>query len=153
MVLDAQALAALLKTLPPLQEKVVRLFYGFGCRRSHSACEIAREFEVSPQGEWIDLDIDLANPHHEDGWVWNSGFAVAARIDLAKKIWYGVMGIPFAALDDRSSAAGKTFRINLFRSQGPPPNRIHVLWRPTMSDTFHVPEHFGLLRLTKERTK
>jgi hypothetical protein len=112
-----------------------------------------KEFEVSPQGEWIDLDIDLANPHHEDGWVWNSGFVVAARIDSAKKIWYGTMRIPFSALDDRSSAAGQTFRINLFRSQGPPPSRIQVLWRPTMSDTFHVPEHFGLLRLTKEGTK
>ena len=35
---------------------------------------------MSPQGEWVDLDIDLAKPHHEDGWTWNSGFVVAARI-------------------------------------------------------------------------
>ncbi len=33
-----------------------------------------KEFEVSPQGEWIDLAIDLGKPHHEDGWTWNSGF-------------------------------------------------------------------------------
>lgn len=40
-----------------------------------------QEFEVSPQGEWIDLDIDLRTPHHEDGWTWNSGFVVSARTD------------------------------------------------------------------------
>ena len=33
-----------------------------------------KEFEVSPQGEWVDLDIDLHKPHHEDGWKWNSDF-------------------------------------------------------------------------------
>lgn len=106
-----------------------------------------KEFEISPQGEWIDLDIDLVKPHHEDGWTWNSGFTVAARIDRAKKVWYGAMRIPFSALDSRTPAAGNTFRINLFRSQGPPPNRVDVLWQPTMSQTFHVPEKFGLLRL------
>src|SRR3954466_8248772 len=52
-----------------------------------------KEFEVSPQGEWIDLDIDLALPHHEVGWTWNSGFKVAARIDPKAKIWYAVMRI------------------------------------------------------------
>src|SRR5437867_8394499 len=40
-----------------------------------------KEFEISPQGEWIDLDVDLHKPHHEDGWTWNSGFEVSARID------------------------------------------------------------------------
>jgi len=39
-----------------------------------------KEFELSPQGEWIDLDIDLDQPHHEDGWKWNSGLEVAARM-------------------------------------------------------------------------
>ena len=43
------AIAELLKTLSPLQEKVVRLYFGLGCQRSHSASEIAEEFHVSPQ--------------------------------------------------------------------------------------------------------
>ncbi|MGA8868882.1 MAG: carbohydrate-binding family 9-like protein [Candidatus Sulfotelmatobacter sp.] len=108
-----------------------------------------REFEISPQGEWIDLDIDLAKPHHEDGWTWNSGFEVAARIDSAAKIWYGAMRIPFSALQSRPPADGGRFRVNLFRSQGPPPKRTAVVWQPTMSTTFHVPEKFGLLRLVE----
>jgi len=112
-----------------------------------------KEFEISPQGEWIDLDIDLTKPHHEDGWVWNSGFSVAARIDSAAKIWYGAMRIPFSVLESRTPSVGDEFRVNLFRSQGPPPNRIQVVWQPTMSNTFHVPEKFGRLRLTKEMVK
>jgi len=108
---------------------------------------------MSPQGEWVDLDIDLAKPHHEDGWTWNSGFVVAARIDSAAKIWYGAMRVPFSALQRRPPAVGEKFRINLFRSQGPPPNRTAVVWQPTMSDTFHIPEKFGLPRLIDANAK
>ncbi len=108
-----------------------------------------KEFEISPQGEWVDLDIDLAKQQHEDGWIWDSGFAKAARIDAAAKIWYGAMRIPFAALQDRPPAIGEALRINLFRSQGPEPRRVQVMWQPTMEKSFHVPKSFGLLRLTK----
>lgn len=106
-----------------------------------------KEFEISPQGEWVDLDIDLLKPHHEDGWTWNSGFTLSARVDSAAKIWYGAMRIPFSALQNHDPAVGDTLRVNLFRCQGPPPNRIEIAWQPTMSETFHVPEKFGLLRL------
>ena len=61
-----------------------------------------KEFEISPQGEWIDLDIDLTKPHHEEGWTWDSGFQVAARIDEKSKIWYGAMKIPWTALKELS---------------------------------------------------
>jgi hypothetical protein len=107
-----------------------------------------KEFEMSPRGEWIDLDIDLAKPHHEDGWTWNSGFTVAAHIDRVAKVWYGAMCIPFSALQNHPPANDETFRVNFFRSQGASPNRVQIAWQPTMSETFHVPEKFGLLRLT-----
>jgi hypothetical protein len=106
-----------------------------------------KEFEVSPQGEWIDLDIDLDAPRHEDGWVWNSGFQSSARIDQAAKTWYAFMRIPYAALDTRAAAAGNTLRVNFFRSQGANPNHKSILWQPTQRPTFHVPEVFGTLRL------
>jgi hypothetical protein len=106
-----------------------------------------KEFEVSPQGEWIDLDVNLHNPHHEDGWTWNSGFEAAARIDEQKHIWYGAMRIPFAAIDARPTEPGNTLRVNLFRSQGPAENLHEITWQPPMSKTFHVPEHFGLIKL------
>src|SRR5438128_6718658 len=62
-----------------------------------------KEFEISPQGEWIDLDIDLSKPHHENGWKWNSDFGVSARIDEAAHVWYGAMRIPYSAIDSRQA--------------------------------------------------
>jgi hypothetical protein len=108
-----------------------------------------KEFEISPHGEWIDLDIDLSKPHHESGWVWNSGFKVSARIDVGAHVWYGGMKIPYSAIDTRPATAGNKLRVNLFRSQGPGPNRHEITWQPPMADTFHVPERFGILELTK----
>jgi len=109
-----------------------------------------KEFEISPQGEWTDLDIDLHKPHHEEGWTWNSGFQVSARIDRAARVWYGAVKIPYSAIDTRPPAAGNILRINLFRSQGPGPNRQEITWQVPMANTFHVPERFGLLELTKK---
>ena len=107
-----------------------------------------KEFEVSPQGEWIDLDINLHLPHHEDGWIWNSGFIVSAQIDHQAKIWYGAMQIPFRSIYARSPTLGNRFRTNLFRSQGPPERRKSIAWKAPMSETFHTPERFGELILS-----
>jgi len=106
-----------------------------------------KEFEVSPQNEWVDLDIDLHKPHHEDGWLWNSGFEHSARIDNRKHIWYTAMKIPFRALDTRPPTPGTTFRVNLFRTEGPPQDLKEIMWQPVMGNSFHVPERFGLLQL------
>jgi hypothetical protein len=108
-----------------------------------------KEFEISPQGEWIDLDIDL-DRHDRDGWKWNSGFQVSARIDEVAHVWYGAMKIPYASIDTRLAAPGNILRINLFRSQGPASDRHQIAWRATMSDSFHTPERFGYLKLVKK---
>ena len=109
-----------------------------------------KEFEISPRAEWVDLDINLNNPHHEDGWIWNSGMEVSARIDETAHIWYGAMRIPYSAIDSRRAAAGNILRINLFRSQGPASARHEIAWQPPMSNSFHVPERFGRLELVKK---
>lgn len=108
-----------------------------------------KEFQVSPQGEWVDLDIDRINPKPEGGWLWNSGFQVKARIDKAKKVWYGEMKIPFNKIDTRPPRVGLEMRANLFRIQGPGPKRTHIAWQPTGKMNYHVPEAFGRLRLGK----
>src|ERR1700729_4563605 len=110
-----------------------------------------KEFEVSPQGEWVDLDINLALPHPEVGWTWNSGFQVAARIDRKTKVWYAAMRIPFSALDQRTPSVGQTFRANFYRIQGGPNQRILISWKAPMSGTFHTPERFGTLELVKAK--
>src|SRR3954469_5129343 len=44
-----------------------------------------RELQVSPQGEWVDLDIDREHSKEQAGMAWNSGYTVKARIDTARK--------------------------------------------------------------------
>lgn len=61
------------------------------------------------------------------------------------------MLIPLSAIDKRDPAAGIQFRMNLFVSEGPPSNHHAVTWQPPMSNTFHVPERFGLLKLVSEK--
>lgn len=105
------------------------------------------EFQVSPQGEWVDLDIDR-NPQPPNHNVrWDSGFEVKARIVSENKIWYGEMRIPFEKIDRRPAKPGNELRINFYRFQGPPPNRSQIAWRPTNSENYHVPEAFGTMRL------
>jgi hypothetical protein len=107
------------------------------------------EFQVSPQGEWVDLDIDRNPDPPVHDWQWNSGFEVKARIDAEKKIWYGEMRIPMAKIDQRTPKSGLEMRINFYRFQGPPPDRKRIAWRPTNTNNYHVPEAFGRLRLEK----
>jgi homoserine O-acetyltransferase/O-succinyltransferase len=106
-----------------------------------------KEFQVSPQGEWIDLDINRDDPKAQQFMAWNSGFTVAARIDRDAKVWYGVMRIPWKSIDTRAPEPGRELRIGLYRIAGRDPNKKYYAWRPTGSKSFHVPKAFGTLRL------
>ena len=105
-----------------------------------------KELQVSPQGEWVDLDIDRDNSPVQQGMKWNSGYSVKGRIDSQAKIWYGEMRIPFQAIDTRPPQKGRELRIGLYRIAGINTKK-HYAWRPTGQTTFHVPSAFGILRL------
>ena len=107
------------------------------------------EFQVSPHGEWVDLDIDRTSEPFKHNWQWNSGFEVKANITPDNKIWFGEMRIPIDKIDNRVPKAGQELRINFYRFQGPPPDRKRIAWRPTGSDNYHTPEAFGRLRMEK----
>ncbi len=108
-----------------------------------------KEFELSPQGEWVDLDIDRDHPKEQGGVQWNSGFQVAARIDGGARVWYGFMRIPYASIDPHPAAAGNLLRINFYRAQAAAPERKLLSWRPTGKNNFHVPEAFGTMKLVE----
>jgi hypothetical protein len=108
-----------------------------------------KEFQVSPRGEFVDLDIDRSDPKNQKGVEWDSGFTVSGRIDSEKKIWYGEMRIPFQSLDVKQPKVGDELRIGLYRIAGQEPNRMYLAWRPTGASTFHVPDAFGSLVLEK----
>ena len=107
------------------------------------------EFQVSPQGEWVDLFIDRGTDPPNHDWSWNSGYEVKARVDQDRRVWYGEMRIPMEKIDSRPAKVGNQMRINFYRMQGPPPRRNHIAWQPTNQPTYHAPEAFGTLRLVR----
>lgn len=108
-----------------------------------------REYQVSPQGEWVDLDIDTKKPLPEGGWKWDSKMVTKARIDKAAKVWYAEFQIPFSGITAKKIEAGLMLRGNFYRFQGGPPERKMVAWMPTGRINNHTPEKFGTLRLVK----
>ena len=120
---------------------VAELFIGW----DFDHIERYKEFEISPQGEWVDLDIDRKHPAKDGGVSWNSGFTSKTRIDSAHKIWYGEMRIPFKSISPTAPKAGQRFRVNFYRMQGTERNMI--AWQPTHARSFHVPESFGVMEL------
>jgi hypothetical protein len=105
-----------------------------------------KEFELSPQAEWLDLDINLEKPDKVNDPSWSSGLLVAARIEPVAGIWYGCMRIPYAAIEQGDAVPGNKLRINFFRSQGPQP--VEIAWSAPLQESFHAPQQFGILRLT-----
>jgi hypothetical protein len=105
-----------------------------------------KELQVSPQSEWVDLDIDRDDQKGQPGMKWNSGYSVKGRIDAQARIWYGEMRIPFVAIDTRTPEKGRELRIGLYRIAGVSPKKFYA-WRPTGQTSFHVPRAFGTLRL------
>jgi hypothetical protein len=122
---------------------VVELFLGDDWQR----LECYREFELSPQGEWLDLEIDRNPPELDRNRQWTSGLEVVASIEPARCVWLGAMRIPFSAVTSSEIVAGKTFRANLYRLEGAPQRLKSLAWMPTGSDSFHVPASFGTLEL------
>ena len=108
-----------------------------------------REYQVSPQGEWVDLDIDTKQALPEGGWKWNSGMKVKAQIDQKAKIWYGEFQIPLVSITDKPVKAGTEMRGNFYRFQGPPPNRNSVAWVQTGRPSNHTPEKFAKILFVK----
>jgi Carbohydrate family 9 binding domain-like len=107
-----------------------------------------REYQVSPQGEWVDLDIDTKTPL-PDAAGWNSGMIVRARIDKAAKTWHGEMRIPLKSITAKPVAAGTKMRGNFYRFQGPPSKKVAISWIPTGRPSNHTPEKFGEIEFVK----
>jgi alpha-galactosidase len=100
-----------------------------------------REFEISPNGDWLDLDIAPGGKTHLS---WNIESRVI--VDPKSQIWTAELAIPMLKLAP-AFHPNQIWRINLFRIEGPEPCRFYSAWQPTHTDkaNFHVPECFGEL--------
>ena len=101
-----------------------------------------KEFEVSPNGFWIDLNISpepLADL--------KSGLQHSVWLDEQNHIWTAELGIPIKALVENFDPRAE-WRANFYRIEGKKEPRFYSAWRPTNTPqpNFHVPSAFGHLR-------
>jgi alpha-galactosidase len=106
-----------------------------------------REFEVSPNGMWIDLDIfpgGLADL--------KSGMKRSVFLDEKGHRWAAEVAIPMSALT-RKFDPKAVWRANFYRVEGKKEPRSYLAWRPTGTPepNFHVPAAFGRLRFAEDR--
>lgn len=100
-----------------------------------------KEFEIAPNGMWIDLDISPAGLADL-----NSGLTRSVHVDEAKQIWAAELAIPMKSLTAHFDPS-QTWRANFYRVEGKAEPRAYLAWRPTHTPkpNFHVPEKFGIL--------
>lgn len=103
------------------------------------------EFEISPNGMWIDLDIDLDRPPGHKGNP-QSGMKSRVYLDEKRKLWTAEIALPVRKLVAHFNPQ-TDWRANFFRVEGPAEPRFYSCWRPTgtAKPSFHVPEAFGKL--------
>jgi alpha-galactosidase len=101
-----------------------------------------KEFEVSPNGFWIDLEIVKGTLRHLQ-----SGLQRRVKINKTTKKWTADLAIPMKSLTPHFDPAS-AWRVNFFRVEGPTESRFYSSWQPTNTPqpNFHVPERFGFLR-------
>jgi alpha-galactosidase len=101
-----------------------------------------KEFEISPNGMWIDLDIfpggrgDL-----------KSGLQKSVILNNKNKLWAAELAIPMRSITPNFDPHS-VWRVNFYRVEGKGDERRYRAWRPTNTPrpNFHVPEAFGVLR-------
>ena len=108
------------------------------------------EFEVSPNGSWLDLDIHLDPDNNERR---KSDLLCALRskviVDEPARVWVAELGLPMNCLTE-TFRPDASWKINFFRVEGQEPARFYSAWRPThtLQPNFHVPEAFGELQFS-----
>jgi len=100
-----------------------------------------KEFEVAPNGMWIDLDISRAGLADL-----KSGLTRSVHVDEQQKIWIAELAIPMKALTTHFDPA-QPWHANFYRVEGKVEPRKYMAWQPTHTaePNFHVPEKFGTL--------
>ena len=100
-----------------------------------------KEFEVSPNGLWIDLDIAPGEKHDL-----KSGLRRRVTLNETAKIWIAELALPMKCLIARFDPKA-TWKVNFYRVEGASEPRFYSAWQPTRTAVanFHVPEAFGEL--------
>ena len=102
---------------------------------------VYREFEVSPNGFWIDLAVS-----HGKIEELHSGLRRRVVLDERAKTWTAQMALPMKCLTTQFDPK-HAWRANFFRIEGAGDSRFYSAWSPTHTPkaSFHVPSAFGSL--------
>jgi alpha-galactosidase len=102
---------------------------------------VYREFEVSPNGYWIDLAVS-----HGKIEELHSGLRRRVVLDEKAKAWTAELAVPMKYLTTQFDPKA-AWRVNFFRIEGEKESRFYAAWSPTYSPkpNFHVPSAFGTL--------
>ena len=108
-----------------------------------------KEFEIAPNGFWIDLDIAPGKKRNL-----HSGLRRRVKMDEQEHVWHAILALPMKALVERFDSRS-VWRANFFRVEGEREPRFYSAWRPTrtLQPNFHVPEAFGALVFTEAASK
>jgi alpha-galactosidase len=107
---------------------------------------VYREFEVSPNGYWIDLAVS-----HGKIEELHSGLKRRVFLDDKAKTWTAELAIPMKFLTT-SFDPKKPWKANFYRIEGNTEPRFYSAWSPTFSPkpNFHVPSAFGTLEFHEQ---
>jgi alpha-galactosidase len=100
-----------------------------------------KEFEIAPNGFWIDLDVD-----HGQLRDLKSNMQSRVHLDSSNNTWTAELAIPLESLV-KHFQPDVPWRVNFFRVEGNSEPRFYSAWRPTKTaqPNFHVPEAFAPL--------
>lgn len=101
-----------------------------------------KEFELSPNGMWIDLDIS-PGPLQD----LKSGMMRSVFLDEKAHTWAAEISIPLKSLTAQFDPKN-IWRVNFYRVEGKAEPRSYFAWQPTRTPepNFHVPSAFGRLK-------
>jgi alpha-galactosidase len=116
-----------------------------GSESSQIPLKYYKEFEVAPNGMWIDLDITPVGRADL-----RSRLSRSVYLDEKRKIWAAELAIPMKSLTAKFDPR-ESWRVNFYRVEGNAEPRKYMAWRPTMTEqsNFHVPERFGTMRFAQ----
>ena len=100
-----------------------------------------KEFEIAPNGFWIDLDIS-----HGSLKELHSKLRRRVIQNNSEKTWTAELAIPMQSLTTDFDPK-QAWRVNFYRIEGKTEPRFYSAWSPTYSaqPNFHVPAAFGKL--------
>jgi len=108
------------------------------------------EFQVAPDGRWLDTRVDASGSHIMSEMARESDVRCASHVSESHRVWRAALQIPWAGLESEHRPE-RVWHCNFYRATG----RYHgdelLAWSPTGfgNNYFHRPEKFGALEIVR----